>query len=81
MKFVLVALVVFIGLWLWLRGLRRTKDDATRAGPPRAPDGSPQAMVDCSHCGVHFPAVDALRADDGAAYCSAAHRDAGPKRR
>lgn len=81
MKFVIVALVVFIGLWLWLRAMRRPDDGASRPGSSPAPKDAPEAMVDCAHCGVHFPAVDALRGGDGAAYCSPAHRDAGPARR
>jgi len=35
-------------------------------------------MLACAHCGVHLPASLALRAQ-GHSFCSAAHRDAGPR--
>lgn len=31
-------------------------------------------MQRCTHCGVHFPASEAVMADGGV-YCSVAHRD------
>ena len=49
------------------------------AKPPRAgrrePEPGPAAvesMACCAHCGVHFPASEAVRAD-GLEYCSPAH--------
>ncbi|HET7528448.1 MAG TPA: PP0621 family protein [Burkholderiaceae bacterium] len=38
----------------------------------------PQAFARCAHCGVHLPVGDAVM-DRGIAYCSEAHRLAGPK--
>jgi uncharacterized protein len=36
-------------------------------------------MLACAHCGVHLPSADALRDAAGRAYCSDAHRLAGPR--
>jgi uncharacterized protein len=38
--------------------------------PPRQPQV--ETMTQCAHCGVHFPASEAVRAD-GLDYCSPAH--------
>jgi uncharacterized protein len=71
-KFVLLALLIGVVLWLLLRVRKRP---AQRAGAvPGAED-----MVVCAHCGVHLPRSEALLAD-GRAYCGALHRDAGPVR-
>lgn len=45
---------------------------------PRAPDPAPpvpgqsERMVNCAHCGVYFPASEAVRAG-GREYCCPAH--------
>ncbi len=41
--------------------------------PPAAkPEPAVESMACCAHCGVHFPASEAVRAD-GLDYCSPAH--------
>jgi uncharacterized protein len=51
---------------------------APREPMRRAPEQAPQAQVEsermacCAHCGVYFPASEAVRAD-GRDYCSPAH--------
>ena len=78
MKYVLVLLViVFVLWWMWGRGGRGERSTGRRAAEA-APGQAPEAMVRCAHCGVHLPRSDALPAPDGALYCSAAHRLAGP---
>ncbi|WP_119352541.1 PP0621 family protein [Azohydromonas sediminis] len=72
-KFVVVALVV--GLVLWLMFGRRGRRVPPAATPKRR---GPEDMLTCAHCGVHLPRSEALVAG-GRAYCSAAHRDAGPR--
>jgi uncharacterized protein len=47
-----------------------------RAEPPREPQV--ETMARCAHCGVHFPASEAVRAD-GLDYCSPAHVRLPPK--
>jgi uncharacterized protein len=54
----------------------RSKLRSSGIKPPRgpAPPREPQieTMAQCAHCGVHFPASEAVRAD-GLDYCSPAH--------
>jgi len=77
MKYLVVILVVVVMLWLMLRGGARGR--AAKA-PPRAADKAPAAegMVQCAHCGVHLPRREALLVGEGA-FCSDAHRSAGPR--
>jgi uncharacterized protein len=77
MKYVLLALVVGIGLFM-LFGRNRGRGDAAAPAPPKPPPG-PQAMLACTHCGVHLPQSDALMDVAGRPYCSDAHRIAGPR--
>lgn len=78
MKFLLV--VVVVGFVLWLMFGRRS---GRGAPPPGAGDRpritAPEGMVACRHCGVHLPSSEALPGPGDARYCSAAHRDAGPR--
>ena len=78
MKIVVVLIALLLLVWLVLGSTRRRARDARRDEP--APRGTSQAegMVACAHCGVHLPASLALQAGERA-YCSAAHRDAGPR--
>jgi uncharacterized protein len=75
MKYLVVVLVVSFAAWLLLRPRQ-----AGRAKPrrPRPQDAGPQAMLQCQHCGVHLPRAEALD-DKRGAYCSEAHRLAGPR--
>ncbi len=82
MKYLLVLLVVVGALWLMFGRSRRVGGGAkpvqpTNKKPP--PDGTPQAMLACAHCGVHLPQGDALQDPQGRAFCSEAHRLAGPR--
>lgn len=81
MKIVLVLVVVAVALWALLGRHSR------RGGQPREPDSSlatradtaaPEQMVSCAHCGVLFPAEEAVR-QAGLAYCSPDHCKAGPR--
>lgn len=64
-----VAVIVLVG-WLLFGGRRRRRSPRELAPP--------EGMLRCAHCGVHLPASEALRLGERA-YCSAAHRDAGPR--
>lgn len=71
MKYLIVLVVVVVLLW-WL--LARPRKVSGRAGKSATPT---IAFVACAHCGVHLPGSDALM-DGEKAYCSEAHRRAGP---
>lgn len=74
MKYLVVIVVIAVVLWLMLG--RRGRG---RAAPPKAkPRPELEGMIRCAHCGVHLPRSEALTAG-GHSYCSAAHRDAGPR--
>lgn len=75
MRFLILALVVAVVLWL-LFGRKRARG-ATRTAdrPPQ-----PAAFAVCAHCGVHLPEHDAVR-EGQLVYCSDAHRLAGPRDR
>jgi uncharacterized protein len=49
---------------------------ASQAPPParrgRHDEIAAESMTSCAHCGLHFPASEAVRAD-GRDYCSPAH--------
>lgn len=79
MKYLVLLLVVVVGLYL-LRGrstARRTDDGKTAA--PRQPPETPAPMLKCAHCGVHVPRDDSVLDAAGRAFCSDAHRLAGPR--
>ncbi len=71
-----LLLWVVLGLvaWWMLRPARRVAPPSAARPAAGAP---PEAMVDCAHCGLHFPASEAIR-DGARLYCCTAHRDAGP---
>jgi uncharacterized protein len=78
-RLLLWLVLAFVAWWL-LRPRRKTPP---RAGAPHANASAPPApaepMVDCARCGLHLPASEALRDARARAYCSTAHRDAGPR--
>jgi uncharacterized protein len=89
MKFliVLVAVVVLVGMLSasWRRLTGKTQDRSRSAqqrsnNSSAAQGGAIQAMRACAHCGVHMPESDMVL-HEGRAYCSLAHRHAGPRDR
>jgi uncharacterized protein len=76
----LIWLIIGLAVVVWLkRAFARVAhqvSDGTEAGAPRQRRGDSQieAMVQCAHCGVHFPASEAVSGAGGAVYCSAEHR-------
>lgn len=71
-RVVILVLVVAVVLWLLTaRSRARSSQDAYK---PR----QPESFARCAHCGVHLPLNDAV-VDRGIAFCSEAHRLAGPR--
>jgi len=72
-------LLLFVGaglLYLWLKGKKQAKFDREQASQSnnnqaQAPIEA-EVMVQCQHCKVHLPQVDALINDDRF-YCSQEH--------
>ncbi|MEY2633888.1 MAG: hypothetical protein RIR00_2542 [Pseudomonadota bacterium] len=66
--------LLFVGLaylvWRWWRGQQA-------AQPESLPEEKPaEAMIPCAWCGVHGPATEMLRDEQGRHFCDAAHRRA-----
>ena len=81
MKIVIVLGALLLLVWLLLGSARRRAQASRRdAGQPPSekPAAQIEGMVACAHCGVHLPASLALLGQ-GRPYCSAAHRDGGPR--
>ena len=76
LRFVILALVVGLVVWLLLGRSRKRGADDRGTGRTQAPT----AFAVCAHCGVHLPMNDAVL-DGQTAYCSDAHRLAGPRER
>jgi uncharacterized protein len=72
LRVVILVLVVAIILWL-LTARSRARSHKGGAQKPRPPE----SFTRCAHCGVHLPLNDAV-VDRGIAFCSEAHRLAGP---
>jgi uncharacterized protein len=70
---ILLALLIYFAVRSKLRAAARKQQMHV---PPRQQQAAPPAaienMTSCAHCGLHFPASEALHAD-GRDYCSAAH--------
>jgi len=83
MKYLLVLIVVGVALaWLSIarrRDLGGRRDAPLARGDEPARRGAPPTMIACMHCGVHLPQPEALFDAGGRAYCSEAHRLAGPR--
>ena len=50
----------------------RQQQPLHRQPPPQAPVAEIENMTQCAHCGIHFPASEAVHAD-GHDYCSPGH--------
>ncbi len=75
MKYLLILLVILAVVW-FLRASARGRGH--RDSKRRSSKEHAQPMVECARCGVHLPASEAVMGSEGRAYCSEAHRLAGP---
>lgn len=84
LSWVALGLLVYVAYRLLLVSKRRAEraraaaQHDTTPDPERAAVQQGEPMVACAQCGVYLPATEALEAD-GRAYCSPAHRTAGPR--
>ncbi|KFI05878.1 PP0621 family protein [Massilia sp. BSC265] len=68
----LIGLVVF-AIRAKLKGLSARQQPPLDAQPRRQPPPAEiETMTQCAHCGIHFPASEAVHAD-GHDYCSPGH--------
>ncbi len=73
MKYLTVFAVLAIAFWIWRSNRFSVDSKRSSAKAKSAPsDAAPQPMLQCSVCGVHLPAADALAGKQGS-YCSSAH--------
>ena len=70
---ILIWLVIALAVVVWIkRVLARAAHPAGQGGG--ASRQHSETMVQCAHCGVHFPASEAVAGNGDALYCSALHR-------
>ena len=69
----LAFLVLFALRSKWrAMGAPPNQPPAARRGASAKPEPEAEAMLCCAHCGIYFPASEALRVN-GRDYCSPAH--------
>jgi len=80
----LIWLVIALAVVVWLQ--RAKKSIAANAGSPQRPAGArrnpfarkqtkeqAETMVQCAHCGIHFPASESVANAAGVVFCSDEH--------
>jgi uncharacterized protein len=85
MKYLIVVIVVFVGVWVW-RSNRMAINKTNRENFEREAERqqSLKTMVACAHCGIHLPQIEALAAPSADLrsqlwFCSNEHRQFGAK--
>jgi uncharacterized protein len=76
MKLLLWAAIVLLVIWV-LRGKKRAAETdaaAPSSSPSRPMINEGEAMLGCSHCGIHFPASEAVCGPADTVFCSDEHR-------
>lgn len=69
MKFWAWLLLILLVVWAIFSKKSTIRSDKTAV--PQLDE--PELMVQCAHCGVHFPASEAV-SQDGMSFCSEEHR-------
>ena len=70
---ILLAGLVVMAIRAKLKGLgARQRPPLDGEAPRQAPVAEIENMTQCAHCGIHFPASEAVHAD-GHDYCSPGH--------
>lgn len=78
MKYLLVLIAVAVLVWM-LTARQRSRPKAPDQRKPGRKTAQAPAMLACAHCGVLLPPDEALTDAAGEAFCSEAHRLAGPR--
>lgn len=85
MKYLVVLLVVFVGVWVWRSNrIAANKDKQANFARETEHQNAQKTMVACAHCGIHVPQIEALAAPSSDLrtqvwFCSAEHRQFGAK--
>jgi uncharacterized protein len=67
-----LAVLVVMAIRSKLRGSGFKPPHASRQSKPTQQPPAVESMTSCAHCGLYFPASEAIRAD-GLDYCCPAH--------
>jgi uncharacterized protein len=85
MKYLIVLVVVFLGVWLWRKNrLSELAEKQTQFEQEASRQRAKKTMVACAHCGIHLPQIEALAAPSADLrsqlwFCSTEHRQFGVK--
>jgi uncharacterized protein len=74
----ILMLSLLAAVLVWLLVGRRDRVGGSRESARAKPPQQPTAFAQCAHCGVHLPMGEAVL-EGATAYCSQAHRLAGPR--
>ena len=85
MKYLIVLIVVFVGVWVWRSSritARKEREDSFQRETER--QSAKKTIVSCAHCGLHLLQQEALAAPSSDLrqqlwFCSAEHRQFGAK--
>lgn len=67
-----IALVILVVLAIRHKLHQASRPPAAGRAQPGPSTAEPEKMAQCAHCGLHFPASEAVSAD-GLDYCCPAH--------
>lgn len=89
MKYLIVLIVVFVGVWVWRSNRiaigKESKEKKESFEREAERQQAKKTMVACAHCGVHLPQIEALAAPSADLrkqlwFCSTEHRQFGAKK-
>jgi len=82
----LIWLVIALAVVVWFQRTKKSMTAGAASSPDRdgarrnpfarkrdEPRQQIEAMVQCAHCGIHFPASESISNADGTVFCSEEH--------
>lgn len=82
----LIWLVIAVAVVVWFQRAKKSMTAGAASAPDREGAGrnpfarrrtankqQAEAMVQCAHCGIHFPASESVSSAAGAVFCSEEH--------